>query len=464
MPSCSSCAACGSLVVRLPDVRGARRIERRVIHVRIISKPTRGLRVVYLRAAVRFFELDAAVDSASQLPSRVDDRGWMQIQPHVYSRDMSPWRSWCLFVGLSVAAGCGTKANPAATCMQGTCIDPDFPYCDLDGSIGGTPGACIAVTCTAGEFSKCSGDNALSCNSFGTGYVQTQCAQGCDEGAGGCRLCAPNQTVCSNGVVATCDASGVQTSTTQCPLGCFEDQPRCRDIDPSNNLGGYLSSVANPPDVDLSAGGTIYVDTGEVLDSNSNPVVVPNFVAVQGASPPIRVFVVNHLRLGHVVINTKTSLPPPQTNPAVALLASNDITVGGNLEIRGGVGSLWSSDCSGGPGTFDISSPPYSQAASGGGGFATIGARGGNGGFVGGAGGGTSGNDTLVPLRGGCASGGHKDNNSSNTYDGTPGGGALQLVSRTKIIASANARIDVTGPGGNTDDHLGADGGGAGGA
>jgi len=178
----------------------------------------------------------------------------MQIQPHVYDRDMVRWRSWCLFLGVSLVAGCGSKANPAATCMQGTCIDPNFPYCDTDGSIGGTPGACIAVTCTAGAFSQCDGDNTeLTCNGFGNGYDSTVCAHGCDHTTG-CRLCEAGQTVCANGTVATCDANGNQTSTTACALGCFEDQPRCRDIVPSNNLAMYYDMTASPIDLVIPAG------------------------------------------------------------------------------------------------------------------------------------------------------------------------------------------------------------------
>lgn len=152
-----------------------------------------------------------------------------------YYREMRAWRfgGLCMIVLL---ASC-TKANPAAKCTKGSCSDPNYPYCDVDGAIGGVPGTCIAVTCTAGTFEACSADGtALTCNDSGTGYTQVQCAHGCDEASGGCRLCEPNQTVCENGEVASCDASGAQTSTKMCPLGCFEDQPRCRDIDRRTGL------------------------------------------------------------------------------------------------------------------------------------------------------------------------------------------------------------------------------------
>ena len=344
--------------------------------------------------------------------------------------------------------------------MQGTCIDPNYPYCDLDGSIGGTPGACIAVTCMTGEFAKCSGDSALMCNQFGTGYEEVTCAHGCDENTG-CRLCEANQTVCANGAVATCDANGNQTAVTQCPLGCFEDQPRCREIDPSNNLGSYLGAVANPPDVDLSVGSYIvYSDSGKFFDGSGNLITMPSFVAVQTGGPPIRVFVANKLTLGNVTVNieVQTALPP---FPAIAFLAKDDLSLVGHLSIRNGVGSLNLAECVGGDGTY-IEGGPFSGG--GGGGFATVGAHGGMDSFVGGAGGGISGNDILVPLRGGCASGGHRDDNSSNVADGTAGGGAVQLVSRTHIKVAPGAQIDASGPGGDWDQRTGACGGGAGGA
>ena len=37
-------------------------------------------------------------------------------------------------------------------CGDGRCTDPALRYCDVDGSFGSTPGTCIAVSCTPGEF------------------------------------------------------------------------------------------------------------------------------------------------------------------------------------------------------------------------------------------------------------------------------------------------------------------------
>lgn len=78
-----------------------------------------------------------------------------------------------VFLVLALAA-C-TKANPAAHCQSGTCTDPDFPFCDVNGVVGGEPGACIAVTCTAGAFAECRDNAEVRCNAAGNNYEVVQC-------------------------------------------------------------------------------------------------------------------------------------------------------------------------------------------------------------------------------------------------------------------------------------------------
>lgn len=85
------------------------------------------------------------------------------------------------------AASCGTTPNPAS-CLDNHCSDPDRPYCDKDGSIGGEPNTCIAVACTPGEFERCNGENAMHCNALGNGFEELQCSEGCN-GSKGCNEC-----------------------------------------------------------------------------------------------------------------------------------------------------------------------------------------------------------------------------------------------------------------------------------
>jgi hypothetical protein len=385
----------------------------------------------------------------------------MHNKPLVYDRDMFRWRSWFLFLGVSAAA-CGSKANPAATCMQGTCIDPNYPYCDLDGSVGGTPGACIAVTCTAGEFGKCSGDTALTCNQFGTGYDQVDCAHGCDDMTG-CKLCEANQTACSNGAVATCDADGNQTSVTQCPLGCFEDQPRCRDVDPSNHLGTYFDMNPTPPDLDLSNGDWYVLNdaAGTISGPQSVTMVVPNYVVTQPAGgPKLHVYVVNNLNLGSVYITGQGGF---DTTQATVFLASGDVTVEGTVKLDYLAGSIANPTCSGAYGYSTYAQANGAVMGYGGGGGGAV-ASGGNGGIVddqmaGPArhGGSSSGMDNLEPLVGGCAAGGFDDRATDDQQGelieyGAGGGGALQITSRKTITVngSINANGALGGGGGGS--------------
>src|SRR4051812_31411403 len=104
-----------------------------------------------------------------------------------YDRRMSRWR---VLVLIALTAAC-TKSNPARHCDTGTCIDPAFPFCDVTGSVGGEPGTCIAVTCTAGAFAECRDDVEVRCNAAGNNYGIVQCPPGCDAASDGCRLCNP---------------------------------------------------------------------------------------------------------------------------------------------------------------------------------------------------------------------------------------------------------------------------------
>jgi hypothetical protein len=55
---------------------------------------------------------------------------------------------------LALLVSC-TTANTNKACSEGSCKDPAFPYCDVEGAISNEPGTCIAVTCTPGEIETC---------------------------------------------------------------------------------------------------------------------------------------------------------------------------------------------------------------------------------------------------------------------------------------------------------------------
>lgn len=344
-------------------------------------------------------------------------------------RPMSRWRVVVVVLGL---AAC-TKPNPRS-CADGTCTDPEFPFCDVGGELEGTPQTCIAVACDPGTFTGCRGDQELRCNTEGTDFDLLRCDLGCDEGIG-CRLCEANETACTNGTVATCDANGVVTASEPCALGCFEDEPRCREISPSNDLASLLDQTGAASDLDLTTG-TINTDTGTVTKADGTTVEV-NTVLLPAPENgvPVRVLIVHSANLRNVTV---------VGSPALAILSHADVQIGAlslwlkqvddSLVVFPGAFS--SATCSGKPGSIadDVSDNYTVSGGFGGGGHATPGGKGGTavGLAAGGAAGQASGSETLIPLRGGC---------------GGPngGGGAIQIVSRTKIGILDNGLINANG-------------------
>ena len=105
-----------------------------------------------------------------------------------------------LGVVASVLAAC-TVPNPKS-CADGSCTDPRYPFCDVDGAIAGSPLTCIAVTCDPGQFATCRGDTAITCNAAGSDFDLVSCPLGC--ASSGCRTCA-SDAQCGN-PSPVCDA------------------------------------------------------------------------------------------------------------------------------------------------------------------------------------------------------------------------------------------------------------------
>lgn len=360
-----------------------------------------------------------------------------------------------------------TKPNPQS-CVDGLCTDQRYPFCDVDGTLGGEPQECIAVACSPDVFVACRGDQELRCNSTGNNYDRVGCELGCSAATDGCRLCMPNELRCTNGTVAQCDPEGSVIASEACVLGCYEDQPRCRKLAPSNGLGSYLDLIPKDPAYDFDLINAAFdTKTGTVIANGGLSIPVPSFTAPNGDGPTIRVFVVNNVRIRDgYAFSTMTGLPV--TGNAFALVAHGDILIEGRFYAGSDVGGFANSTCAGGVGNYFETDNSSRAVASGGGGNATPGARGGGiGGVIGGVGGQAFGTDHLVPLKGGCPAGGVDNMGNISPYASQGrGGGALQFASETSITILG--KIDVRGEHGEVEQAgmLGAAvyGGGAGGS
>lgn len=108
-------------------------------------------------------------------------------------------KTW--LVAAALLAGCSSTTENPRSCLDGYCSEAAYPFCDTDGSIGGTKFECVAVACTAGDFGGCREGQALSCHPDGTTYNVEACEFGCDENYGGCLPCEPGTPTCGSRIV-----------------------------------------------------------------------------------------------------------------------------------------------------------------------------------------------------------------------------------------------------------------------
>jgi hypothetical protein len=324
-------------------------------------------------------------------------------------------RSMKFVLILALVAGCSTKPNPKS-CLDNHCSDPELPFCDVDGAIGGEPNTCIAVECSPNTFEECRGDRALTCNATGNNYDLVECEFGC--GAGGCLPC--NTTDCEKHII-----------------------PK------------YLPNVCN----ELAAGDPLTfssqtIDTTNALSCHS---VVP-----QANGPEICVF-----HRSAITIAANQTLRVIGTR-AIAIVADRELKIDGVLDVSANVGEFGTSGAAAhGPGGGFVMSGGLGDtndgSGSGGAGFKTPGGAGGKrGGSA--ANGGAMGTDPsfLSFLVGGTA-----PPRVNGIFSGFAGGAATIISCRSTV--SVAGLIDAAGGGGggghyvNFTTHFPAGGGASGG-
>jgi hypothetical protein len=321
-----------------------------------------------------------------------------------------------------VLVGC-TAPNPRV-CRDGACPDPEFPFCDADGSFSGNRNACIAVTCTPMEFAACREDDALFCNADGSTYEVTECPLGCSETIAGCNRCSPRALSCVGDSLSTCGDDGTIASSEACLLGCVDGpNPHCARIVPR-----YLPDICDVPAsaVVLIENSSTF-DTG--LDTNCSGGVFP-----QTAAPSICVARYSEFTIAAGVTLTAVG----GTNEvggggrALAIVTDHALTIAGVIDA-GGTGLLSGP----GGGTVQTGGAITPTTGQGGAGFKTAGAPGGSTTANGGAmnGGAAATNPALLN----ALVGGHRASGG--------GGGAVMLIS-CQANVSVTGVIDASGGGG----------------
>ncbi|MDQ3340077.1 MAG: hypothetical protein M4D80_33375 [Myxococcota bacterium] len=347
------------------------------------------------------------------------------------------WASWVVFV-----ASC-TKPN-SAVCHENQCLDPEAPYCDVEGVVGGSPGKCVAIDCPAGQFETCAGDTALICNTTGTSYDRFKCPAGCDPNSGCEPFCTPGSIVdCVGDQLMACNATGTGTTAEVCGLGCSTTEKKCRSFQPSNGLGFVLDDAFTQPAATIPAGSTINSTNRTVIDPQGNVLPIKSYQISQNDGPLIAAFAA-----GSFVINDATVIG----TSSVAFVAAGSIEIRGRIAARAigrasGAGASTSLSCRGG----DVSQYACMCANA-----CSVGAGGAGNHVAGGQGGaavvnGGSAITVFSPLAGGCVGGSQFGTDSTTLRArGGGGGGAIQLVAGGAVTLKDQGLIDVGGGGGES--------------
>lgn len=301
-----------------------------------------------------------------------------------------------------------------------------------DGGGGGEP-------CEPGAPLECQGDEIVLCGEDGMSRQTVACEISCDPDTLSC-TCEPETSSCSDSVESVCDADGHATPRA-CALGCFDDT-RCADVDASNRLTQFLDDAEGGPALDLPDGTIIDTGTQEII-VDGLPIDITPVLLAAPADPggiEVLVFAVSSLSITGDVVT--------RGGPALAFVSDGDVAIGGVVRALAGPGL----DGTGGGDNLVVCGSSVGHISGrGGGGF---GGRGGDGGDItdgptGGAGGAIVGDETMIPLRGG---------GQDPSFLGA--GGALQIVSRSRISVSEGGAINAGGIAGMDNRTGGSAGGG----
>lgn len=373
----------------------------------------------------------------------------------------------------------GNSCSDSKACTTGD-------SCGLDGGCVGMPVVCDLPP------SPCFAAAGSCDETLDGGCVYAVVAGTCDDGRacsttdmcaadGGCTgtevVCVPNECQ-SNGVCS--EATGGCTFTPKtgeaCSVGVCSAQGECVPVIDGGTDGGggsidagFIPSNFDPsqlPPTSVNAvftcNATLTVNDNSVnLRGDSNGCAVPTIpsVTLTRPSPPNVVL----MAMSSLTINPNVTLRVVGSRPVIFAVL-NDATINGSLNASAvdssssGPGGNHDSFCSGFRGTAG-SSAGTPGGGGGGGAFGSAGSNGGSGKGQtnNGTGAGVNGEDTLIPLRGGCAGA-----NGGGWFAGAQGraGGAVQLSAFGTL--TVNGRVYASGTPGRGSFGFSSGGGGGG--
>lgn len=218
---------------------------------------------------------------------------------------------------LAVATVACTRPNPL-DCSDGLCSDAEHPFCDVDGSFGGTANTCVAVTCTPNEPAACRGDVSVVCNDAGNNYDLVECERGCDA-TYGCRQCTRNDE-CAN-PSPICDAE-----SSSC-RACKIDDECASNVCDNGVCVGDAGIIYATPGGSESSGCTL-----------AQPcTLLRGLMLARAAAVPPLVRMLPGVYADPIQVNAPSSTPfrVVATGATIAAPAPINVADGGKLEVRG---------------------------------------------------------------------------------------------------------------------------------
>ena len=354
----------------------------------------------------------------------------------------------------------GCTVDRCKACDPNTtfCSADDLVSCDANGNIVNPmtcANGCQASQCNAckpGTSSCNASGNAVTCGPDGNPETPVICgANGCVNGV--CNSCTPNTVTCNGDTLVTCGGNGTVQATTACSFGCASTATsHCKVFTPSYGLSVPTGTqtdivISDNATLDLTncANGSVNLTIGTTATTLMSPQV--SSVAQAGGTP---ICVVRFKKLTVMAGFQLNVTNDSTTGNVLSLEGTDDISIAGTINFAySGRGPAPGADAN------TMAGINYAIAPGAGGGGAVR--AGGNGGACTGCNTATPGStgggaisDIRTVLRPGSV-GGTIRNGMFQYGIGGGGGGAMHLLSMTRVTVASTGRLIANGFGGHAD-------------